>query len=773
MGQFALSQSVPRTEDPRLLRGQGSYLADMALPHMAHGVFVRSPHAHARISALDVRAAAQMPGVLAVLTGADWAAEGFEDPPMGYPRFRRDKSPMYAPPRPALAHGRVRGVGEAVALVVADTLEAAKDAAERVLIEYEPLPALIQAKGARGSEIVLHEDCPDNESFFFSAGNKAAVDEAFAKAAHVTKLALKVNRVTANTMEPRAAIGAYDQKSDRYTLYCQTQRPSGVRHNIARSMRIPEHKVRVVNGDIGGSFGMKSGTYPEDRALLWVAVKIGRPVKWVSERSEGLLTDTHDRDQWTTAELALDKDGIFLAMRFFNVCGVGGYLTAGAPVSTSNHLGGLAGLYRTPAIYVEASAVFTNTAPIGPYRGAGRPEATYCLERLIDTAAREIGMDRAEVRRRNLIPASAMPFKTGLTFTYDCGDFPANMETCLKNADYAGFEKRRAEAAKRGKLRGIGIANFVEQTAQADGETVRLSFDAAGNLTVIAGSISHGQGHDTMYKIILSDRFGLDADKIRFVQGDTDLVPFGWGTYSSRTAIMGSAATYNAATKLIEKGAKIAAHMLEASASDIEFADGAFRIKGTDRAVSIEQVARAAYDPAKLPPGFEPGMSETATFHPVPNDPCFPNGCQVSEVEIDPETGRTELVHYTVVDDVGTVINKLTLEGQVHGGIGQGVGQVFGEQIVYDDQGQLLTGSFMDYAMPRADDMCHFDCANNPVPTKKNPLGVKGAGEAGNVGSLGCMMNAVMDALAPLGIKHIDMPATPEKIWRAIQAARA
>jgi aerobic carbon-monoxide dehydrogenase large subunit len=775
MGQFALSQSVQRTEDPRLLRGAGCYAADFSLPQMAHAIFVRSPYAHAHIRTIDVRAAQQMPGVLAVLTGADWLEQDFGDVPPGYPRTRRDGSPLFQPPRPALVYDRTRMVGDPVAMIVAETVDIAKDAAERVVAEYEPLPVLVDPTRARSPGApVLHADCSDNESFFFSAGDRAAVETAFAKPAHVTRLRLRINRVTANTMEPRACIGHYAAAEGRYTLYGGTQRAWGLRHNLAEHVfKVPEHKVRVVTGDIGGSFGMKTGSYPEYLACLWASARISRPVKWVCERSEGHLSDSHDRDQATEAALALDAEGRFLAMRFDNVCGVGAYLGAGAPVSPSNHLGGLAGLYTTPAIYVEASAVFTNTAPIGPYRGAGRPEATYVLERLIDAAAREMKIDRAEIRRRNLIPPEAMPFKTGLTFTYDCGEFRRNMDQALATADYAGFAARRAEAAARGRLRGLGIANFVEQTGQADGEVVSLKFDAAGCLTVAVGSIPQGQGHETMYKVILSDRLGFDADDIRVAVGDTDAVPYGWGTYSSRSAALGSAAAVIAADKVVNKARNTAAHLLEAAAADIEFRAGAFRIAGTDRAVSLKEVARASFDPRRAAPGVELGLFETGVFHPHPPTPTFPNGCQVSEVEIDPDTGRTEIVRYCVVDDVGTVINKLTLEGQIHGGIGQGVGQAFSEAIIYDEDGQLLTGSFLDYGMPRADDMCAFECANNPVPTRKNPLGVKGAGEAGNVGALACIMNAVVDALAPLGITHIDMPATPEKVWQAIQAARA
>src|SRR6185503_9251862 len=484
--------------------------------------------------------------------------------------------------------------------------DGAKDAAERVVIEYDPVPVLVDAARARAPGApVLHEDYRDNESFFFTAGNPRAVEAAFAKAAHVTRLRLRINRVTANTMEPRACVGDYSGAEDRYTLYGGTQRAWGLRHSLAEHVfKVPEHKVRVVTGDVGGSFGMKSGGYPEYLACLWASARLGRPVKWVCERSEGHLSDSHDRDQITEAALALDADGRFLAMRFDNICGVGAYLGAGAPVSPSNHLGGLAGLYTTPAIYVEASAVFTNTAPIGPYRGAGRPEATYVLERLIDTAAREMKIDRAEIRKRNLIPPAAMPFKTGLSFTYDCGEFERNMLQALAAADYAGFATRRAEAAARGHLRGIGIANFVEQTGQADGEVVSLKFDAAGCVTVAVGSIPHGQGHETMYKVSISDRLGIDADEIRVVTGDTDLVPYGWGTYSSRSAALGSAAAVVASDKVISKARRTAAHLLEAAEADIEFKSGSFHVVGTDRVISLKAVVRASFDPRKQAPGL-------------------------------------------------------------------------------------------------------------------------------------------------------------------------
>ena len=771
MGQFALGQSVPRTEDPRLLKGRGRYVDDIRLPFEAHAFFVRSSHAHGNIKSIDCRAARQMPGVIGVFTGEDWDADGMGCFTTDLPRTRRGGEPLYSPPYPALALGKTRFVGEPLALVVAETLAEAKDAAERVEAEIEALDVLTIGAHARDAGApVLHADCPDNESFFYREGDKDAVEAALQSAHHVAHLRVVINRVTANTMEPRAVIGDYDHAAGQHVLYTGSQRPYSVRNLIAQEIfKVPETAMRLVAGDVGGSFGMKSGQYPEDNTCLWAAKKLDRPVRWVADRSEGHLSDYHDRDQVSDAWLGLDGDGKFLALKVESICAIGGYLGPAGFISPANHVGGLAGTYTTPHIYVESSAVFTNTAPIGPYRGSGRPEATYVLESVIDRAAREMGIDRAEIRRINCVPPEAMPFKTGLVYTLDSGDFGRNLEQALAMGDYAGFEERRADAAARGRLRGIGIANFIEQTAQIDGETVRVQFDPSGTVTVIAGSISHGQGHDTMYKVILSDRLGIDADHIRVAFGDTNQAPWGGGTYASRTAVLGGTAIAMAADKVIEKGRGIAAHMLEASVTDIEFGSGQYTVAGTDRSVEFAEVARAAFQPAQLPDGIEPGLMETATFE--PGIPTFPNGSHVVELEVDPDTGDTEFIKYSVVDDVGTVINKLTLEGQIHGGIGQAVGQAFTERIVYDASGQLLTGSFLDYGMPRADDMCSFDCANNPVPTPVNPLGIKGAGEAGNVGGLAAIMNALVDALSPLGVEHIDMPATPEKVWAAIRAA--
>ena len=773
MGEFAIGQSVPRTEDPRLLTGRGKFVDDFFVPGQCHACVLRSPHAHARIVSVEARAARAMPGVLAVLTGEDWAAEGFGHIEPSIPRRRRDGKPIFVPPRPALAHRRVMLVGDPVAFVVAETVSLARDAAERIEVEYEPLPALTATEriGAPGAP-ALWEGCPDNETFFFTQGNRGAVEAAFARAHHVTRLRIVINRVTAATMEPRGCIGEYDERDERYTLWTGTQRPHRTRHDVGHAvLRIPETQLRVVAGEVGGSFGMKGGHYPEYALALWASKKVGRAVKWICERGDAMASDDHDRDHISEAALALDREGRFLALRVSNVSNIGAYMMPGGLISPTAHLGGLAGTYTTPAIYVEVAGVFSNTSCNGPYRGSGRPEAAYILERVIDNAAREMKIDRAELRRRNTIPASAMPFRTGLVFTYDCGDFAANLERGLELSGYATFEARRAESARRGRLRGIGIGNVIEQTSQSFGETVQVRFDPAGGVTVVPGSISHGQGHETMYKILVSARLGIDADSIRVARNDTDVAADGGGTFASRTAVLGGSAVTLAMDKIIDKGRRIAAHLLEVAAADVEFKEAAFRVAGTDRKVKLLEVVQAAFQRSKIPADMETGLAESAAYSPeIPN---FPTGCHICEVEIDPETGKSEVLNYTVVDDVGTVINALTLEGQIHGGIGQGVGQAFSEHVVYDpDSGQLLTGSFMDYGMPRADDMCAFTMENHPVPTKTNPLGAKGAGEAGNVGALAAIMNAVVDALSPLGITHIDMPATPQKLWRAIREAK-
>ena len=774
MGEYALGQPVPRSEDPRLLKGGGRYVDDIVLPRMAFGYVLRSPHAHAKISSIDSSEAKAAKGVLTVLSGEDWAAAGYGDVPSGGRRSRRDGSPMYVPHFPALVKDRVRRVGDYVAFVVAETLDQAKDAAELIEVDYDPLPAIISTADAPepGAPLVW-DDCADNICFVHLGGDKGAVEEAFAKADHVIKQKFVINRVTANPMEPRGCIGDYDATEDHYTIYTTLQGVHPYRASLAGDIfKVPESKVRVIAGDIGGSFGMKSAVYNEVPLVLWASKIIGRPVKWISDRSEALMSDAHARDSVSVGELALDSAGKFLGLRVTTVANLGAYLSSGGVNWPVNNLGTLAGVYTTPAIHVDVTGVFTNTNSTRPYRGAGRPEAAYVIERLIDLAADELGIDPTELRRRNMIPPDAMPFKTGLTFTYDCGEFEKNMDMALEMADYANFESRREQARSRGRLRGIGISNSIERAAARGVEGAEIRFDRTGTATILSGSVTQGQGHETVYKQLVCDRFGLEPDEVHYVWGDTDKVPYGHGTGGSRSATLGGSALYLAANKIVDKAKRIAAHMFEAADEDIEFEEGVFTIAGTDRSVTMKEVARAANKIESLPDGMEPGLIGSAVYTaPVMN---FPNGCHVCELEIDEDTGHVDIVGYNVVDDVGTVMNPMLLEGQIQGGVAQGAGQALMEDIAYDPEtGQLITGSFMDYAMPRADDLSDIEIGNNPVPTKTNPLGVKGAGEAGNVGALPAVANAVVDALSVLGIRHIAMPATPERIWRAIEEAKA
>jgi len=776
MGQFGMGQAVPREEDPRLLRGQGEFIADMSRPRMAYGYVLRSPHAHARIVSLDTRRAAQSPGVLGIYTSDDLKADGIGALKVRMPRKRPDGSPLFQSPHPGLARGATHYVGDPVAYVVAESLAEAKDAAEKIDAVYAPLPSVVlTADAVKPGAPAVWAECPDNISNVFELGDKAAVDAAFAKAHHVTRQRFVITRIMHNAIEPRGCIAEYDSRHGRFTLNGCIGSIHSVRRAFAEDIfKVPENRFRVVSGDIGGAFGSKGNTSPENTLALYAARKLGRPVKWIAERSECFLSDDHCRDNVTEAELALDKDGIFLALRVKTLANLGAYLSADTNLlPTFSNLGTLAGVYRTPAIHVTVLGVFTNTTATAPYRGAGRPEACYVIEGIIDRAARELGIDRIELRRRNVIPPSAMPFKTGLVYTYDCGEFEKNMDEALHRAHYRGFEERRAEARKRGKLRGIGIINAIERAAAPPGaETAEIRFDATGTATLVVGTTAQGQSHETMYKIILSEKLGLDFNDIAFLQGDTDKVVWGTGTFGSRSAVIGGSATFRAAEKIIAKGRKIAAHIFEAAEADIEFAAGTFSVAGTDRRMPLKEVARAAYQPGRLLKGMELGLFETGVFD--PQIQTFPNGAHICEIEIDEETGKIEVLHYDAVDDVGVVINALTLHGQVHGGVAQGIGQALSEQIVYDPKsGQLVTGSFMDYGMPRADDVCAFDVEDNPVPTKSNPLGVKGAGEAGTVGALPAVMNAALDALAPLGIKHIEMPLTPEKVWRTIHDAKS
>jgi len=767
MGEFAIGQPVSRFEDPRLLRGGGQYVDDFVLPGMVFGHVLRSPHAHARIRSIDTAKAKAAPGVLAVLTGDDWIASGWGDLPVPGSHKRRDGSQNYRPRYPALVKDRVRFVGDYVAFVVAETRHQAADAAELIEVDYEPLPAAIgTAEATRPGSPLVWEDCPDNICFVQIHGDKAATEAAFVTAAHVVKQQLVINRVTGATMEPRGSIGDYNAITDHYTIYTTLQRAHGYRSELAtRILKVPEHKVRVVAGDIGGSFGMKSAIYNEVALVLLGSKLTGRPVKWVGTRSESFLADAQARDNVTDAELALDKDGNFIGFRVFSFVNAGAYLQSGFQAYTGN-LGTLAGVYRTPASYVESTAVFTHTMPCRPFRGNGRPEAAYVIERMVDLAAVEMKMDPAEIRRKNYIVPEAMPFKSSVTFTYDCGEFEKGMDLALKLADVAGFPKRKAESKKHGKLRGLGMSYTIERAAAAGFEGAEIRFDRTGTVQMLSGSINQGQGHETTFKQVVADKLGIHPDDIEYIQGDTDKVFFGEGTGGSRSATMSGSAFHYAAEKIIAKAKAIAAHNLKVDVADVNFADGIFSSAKTNQTMTIKDVAQNAVNPGKLPKDMEVGLNANATYTATVEN--FPNGVHICEVEIDPETGEVELVRYNVVDDVGTVINPLLLKGQIVGGAAQGVGQILMEDIRFDADGQLLTGSFMDYAMPRARDLCAFEVKSNPVPTKTNPLGVKGAGEAGCVGAMPAVANALVDALAEFGVTHIAMPATPEVVWRAM-----
>ena len=773
--KFAIGQAVRRVEDARLLHGLGRYSDDLDVPRQAYGVLVRSPHAHARIVRIDARAASSAPGVLAVLTGADLAADGVGNMPSDRARKRRDGTPAVATPRPLLARERVRHVGDPVVLVVADTREHAVDAADLVVVEYAPLPAVVAtADAGRPRAPAVWDEAPDNVAFVWAAGHKEAVTHAFERAPHVTRLDFVVSRVAVAPMEPRAAVGEYDRRTERYTLHTGIQGPHGTRTLLAATLGVEQNRIRVISADVGGSFGMRSGLYPEMALVLWAARRLGRPVKWTSSRREGMLTDEAGRDNVSTVELALDRDGTFLALRIAVTLNVGAYLTPRSAGPGTNNVGGVAGVYRTPAIHHETTGVFTHTTPTGPYRGAGRPEATYAIERIIDVAARELGIDPIELRRRNLIPPSAMPFKTGLVFTYDCGDFARGMDMALALADHAGFAKRRAQAREQGKLRGLGVANAIEVAGgpytAVNPDTAQIRVNPDGSVTLFAGSTTMGQGNDTAFTQIIADRLGVPPARVQVLSGDTDALGSGRGNGGSGALTVGGSAVLRATDKIVERGRRIAAQLLEAAPEDVALRDGRFAVAGTDRGVTFADVARAAYVPKSLPAGLEPGFSETAAF--TPPAVTFPNGCHVCEVEIDEATGVVRIVRHTVVDDVGRIVNPMLVKGQIHGGVVQGLGQGLCEALVYDETGQLLAGSFMDYAMPRADDVPAFEVDSYEVPTRVNPLGAKGVGEAGTVGALPALMNAVNDALAPLGLRHIDMPVTAERVWRAIGGAR-
>ena len=760
MPKFALGQSVTRIEDAALLQGAGRYTDDYQLAGAAHAYVLRSPHAHAKILRIDAAGARKAPGVLAVLTGEDAAADGLGDIPCLIPVINLDGTPRADTPRPVLARERVRHVGDPVALVVAETLAQARDAAELVEIEYAPLPAVADTRGALlpGSPHVW-DHIAGNQCFDIGAGSdKAVVDAAIARAAHVTRLELVNNRVIANPIEPRAALADFDSVSGRSTLYTPSQGPHFIHGQLAEAvLKIGKEQLRVISGNVGGAFGMKIFLHPEQPLVVWASRRLKRAVRWTADRSEGFVSDVQGRDNYSIAELALDEGGHFLALRVTTWANMGAYLSNYAPYIPQGAVSVLSGVYRIPAIYANIRGVVSNTVPVDAYRGAGRPEGIYLVERIVDVAARELGFAPDELRRRNFIKPADMPYQTPVASRYDSGDFAAVMARAMEKADWAGFPARRDEAGRRGKLRGIGLAMYIERCGGGNGDTVIVKVDPAGSVTLISGMQDNGQGHITTFVQLLSDKLGLDASHIRVVQGDTDVVPSGF-TGGSRLLAIGGVAAMSAAFLPWVITSSAAAGLLEAAAADIEYRDGEYRIAGTDRAVSLFEVAKAAH-------GLE------ATHTRVPEAFTYPNGCHICELEVDADTGEARIERYSIVDDFGRAINPLLLEGQVHGGTVQGIGQALLELGLYDaESGQLLTGSFMDYAMPRADDVPAFDCGFHHIPCASNPLGVKGAGEAGAVGAPPAVINAVVDALYALtGMKHIDMPATREKLWRALR----
>jgi carbon-monoxide dehydrogenase large subunit len=768
------SRSVRRREDQRLLTGGGNYAADAHPDGLLQAVLVRSPYAHATVNGIDVTAARAMPGVVAVFTADD--LDDVKPIPGGIGFPRPDGGPSAKTDRPLLAKDRVRFVGEPVALVLAESIAAAHEAAEAVLVDYAALPVVTEPLAALApGAAVVWDEYPDNVGYLWKRGDAEATETNLRAAAHVTKLEFSVSRVTANSMEPR---GAWSEigPDGRMVVHASNQSPFNLRNGMANgNFNIKPTDIRVIPGDVGGSFGMKSGVHLEVVLVSWASRKFNRPVRWISERTEGFLTDEQAREMRITAELALDANNKFTALKLRWNANLGAYCTgrSGWPVG---NVGGIAGTYIIPAISAEVCGIMTHTVPTAAYRGAGRPEATYAIERLIDVAARERGISPYELRRINLIPPEAMPYKTALTFLYDCGEFEGNMIKAAELAELDTFEQRRAEAKSHGKLRGIGLTNCIEVAGgpflrpAKDLSTLRFAED--GKLILRTGSMSVGQGLETVFTQIVAERFGIDQDNVLYEQGDTDQLPFGKGNGGSGALCIGGGAVMLAVDKVIERAKKVAAELLEASITDIELREGAFHIAGTDRSIDVASVGRASFDPNFIPPGEEGGLTESGEFSPTAVT--FPNGTHICEVEIDPDTGVTEIVRYSAVEELGKVLNPMIVAGQIHGGVVQGIGQAIGEAIVHDpDSGQMLTASFMDYQMPRAGDLPDFRLATREVPTKVNPIGAKGVGEAGTVGAMAAAMNAVNDALAPLGIRHFDMPATPCRVWEAIQHAKA
>ncbi len=778
--------SVRRKEDARFLSGRGNYTDDINRPGQLYAYLRRSDRPHANIGSIDTAAAAKMPGVVAVFTGADIAADGVGGLPCGWQIHNKDGSPMAEPPHPVLAVGKVRHVGDPVAVVIAETKQQAKDAAEAIGIDYQDLPGVASLRDAIAPGAALvHDDAPGNICYDWHIGDKAVVDAAFAGAAKVVRLDLTNNRLIPNAMEPRAAVGDFDVNSGDYTLFTTSQNPHVIRLLMgAFVLHIPENRLRVVAPDVGGGFGSKIYHYAEEAIVTWAAGKVKKPVKWTAERTESFMSDAHGRDHDSVAEMALDKDGKFLALRVSTLANMGGYLSTFAPcVPTYLYATLLAGVYTTPVIYCEVKAVFTNTVPVDAYRGAGRPEATFMLERLVDACAHDTGMDRVAIRRKNFIPADAFPYQTPVALQYDSGNYQATLDACLKAADYAGFEARRSAAAAKGKLRGIGVSTYLEACGIAPSavvgslgaraglyECANIKVHPTGSVTVYTGSHSHGQGHETTFAQLVSSQLGVPLDQVEIVHGDTAKIPFGMGTYGSRSLAVGGSAMVKAMDKIITKGKKIAAHLMEASVDDIEFKDNKFTVAGTDKVKTLTDISLAAYVPHNYPiEELEPGLDETSFYD--PKNFTFPGGCHIAEVELDKDTGVVEVVNFVAVDDVGRVINPMIVEGQVQGGVAQGIGQALLEHAIYDKSGQLLSGSMMDYTMPRADNLPNITVGTESTLCTHNPLGVKGCGEVGAIGSPPAIVNAIVNALKDYKVRHIDMPVTPQKLW-SIMAAK-
>jgi carbon-monoxide dehydrogenase large subunit len=768
--KFGVGQPVRRSEDPKLVRGEGRYTDDISRPGQAYAVMVRSRDAHGIIRGIDTAMARSMPGVLAVLTGADLTEYGGLKCPL--PLKNRDGSPIRYRPRPALASDKVRFVGDPVACVVAQTVAQAKDAAEAVVLDVEPLPAVVSARAAaQPGAPVLYDEVPGNVALDYHYGDSAKVAEAFAKAAHVVRLPLVNQRLVVNSIEPRSAIGEFEPDSGKWTLYSCSQGVVGLKTALRAILDAPADKVRVLTGNVGGSFGMKAAVYPEYVCILHAARALGRPVKWTDERSGSFVSDHHGRDYDMTVEVAFDSGGLIQAVRLTGYGNMGGYLGQFGPLlPTVNVTKNIVSMYRTPLLEVATKCVFTNTTLVSAYRGAGRPEGSMSMERTMDYAAAELGIDRFELRRRNFIKAKEMPFKAASGVAYDCGDFPGLFKDAIERADVKSFKARKRESKRAGKLRGLGLACYVETTAAMTTEMGGIRFNTDGTVTIVTGTLDYGQGHAAAFAQVLTEKLGIPFDRIRLLQGDSDELVTGGGTGGSRSAMLSGTAIVQAADKVVENGKQLAAHVLEASAGDIEFKSGRFDIAGTDRSIGIMELAQVLRGGVPLPEGVPASLDVTHVTEAIPGT--YPNGCHIAEVEIDPDTGAAQVVRYNAVNDFGTVINPMLVEGQIQGGVVQGLGQVLLEGAVYDSDGQLVTGSFMDYAMPRAHDAPMIEVVNRPVPTKTNPLGAKGCGEAGTSGGLPAVANAVIDALSDYGIRHLEMPMTPSRIWHAIEDAK-